>query len=109
MIGYFVLLLIMTLLGSIASLFFKRASGADGVVGMLKNINLYIGGFLYLISAVLNIVMLRILDYSIVLPLTSITYIWTMTFSYLVLKEKITSKKVSGVILIVIGAIFVSL
>jgi len=107
--GYFVLLPVMTLLGSVASLFLKRASGSERFIGMLKNINLYIGGFLYFISAALNILVLRALDYSVVLPLTSITYIWTMILSYLILKEKITKKKVGGVILIVAGAICVSL
>lgn len=106
---YFILLIVMTLLGSIASLFLKRASGSDGIVSMLKNINLYIGGFLYLASAVVNIIVLGVLDYSIVLPLTSITYIWTMVLSYLILKEKITKKKIGGVVLILIGAVFVSI
>lgn len=106
---YFILLIIMTLLGSVASLFLKKASGSDGIVGMLKNINLYIGGFLYLASAVVNIIVLKKMDYSIVLPLTSITYIWTMVLSYLILKEKITKKKIGGVILILIGAVCVSI
>ena len=77
MIRYFVILLIMTFMGSIASLFLKKASGANGLLEMLKNVNLYIGGGLYLTSAVLNIWVLRYLDYSVVLPLTSFTYIWT--------------------------------
>lgn len=109
MIIYFVVLLIMTLLGSVASLFLKKASGSDGIVGLLKNVNLFIGGFLYLISAVLNIWVLRYLDYSVVLPLTSLTYIWTMVLSYMILKEKITLKKIGGVVLILIGAICVSI
>lgn len=109
MIRYFVILLIMTFMGSIASLFLKKASGANGLLEMLKNVNLYIGGGLYLTSAVLNIWVLRYLDYSVVLPLTSFTYIWTMVVSYLVLKEKITIKKIGGVILILLGAICVSI
>ncbi len=109
MIRYFVILLIMTFMGSIASLFLKKASGANGLLEMLKNVNLYIGGGLYLTSAVLNIWVLRYLDYSVVLPLTSFTYIWTMAVSYLVLKEKITIKKICGVIFILLGAICVSI
>lgn len=106
---YFIILIIMTLLGSVASLFLKRASGADGLFQMIKNMNLYIGGFLYLASAVLNIWILRYLDYSVVLPLTSLTYIWTMVLSYMILKEKITKKKIGGVVLILIGAVCVSI
>ena len=81
---------------------------------MLKNINLYVGGFLYLLSAVINIWVLKWLDYSVVLPLTSLTYIWTMVLAYLILKEKITRGKFIGnliiiVILILIGAVCVSM
>lgn len=109
MIVYFICLLIMTVLGSVASLFLKKASGTDGILAMIKNVNLYIGGLLYLASAILNIWLLRYLEYSVVLPLTSLTYIWTMVFSYMILKEKITKKKICGVFLILIGAICVSI
>lgn len=109
MVVYFICLLIMTVLGSVASLFLKKASGTDGILAMIKNVNLYIGGFLYLASAILNIWLLRYLEYSVVLPLTSLTYIWTMVFSYMILKEKITKKKICGVFLILIGAICVSI
>ncbi len=105
----YVCLIIMTLMGSIASLFLKRASGSDGLKSLLVNPNLYIGGMLYLFSAVLNIWILRFLDYSVVLPLTSLTYVWTMIVSYLVLKEKITGRKIAGVLLILVGAVIVSI
>lgn len=105
----YVMLLIMTVIGSVASLFLKKASGGDGIVDLLKNVNLYIGGFLYVGSAVLNIILLRYLDYSVVLPLTSLTYIWTMIISYLVLKENISVKKMAGVALILVGAVLVSI
>ena len=81
----------------------------ENFLKMLFNLNLYVGGGLYLLSAVLNIHVLKYLDYSVVLPLTSITYIWTMVLSYFSLKERITAKKVLGVALIVGGAVLVSL
>lgn len=109
MVIYYIVLLIMTMFGSAASLFLKKASGSNGLINMLKNINLYIGGFLYVSSAVLNIWLLKILDYSVILPLTSLTYIWTMFLSYFILKEKITVKKIVGVCLILIGAIMISI
>ena len=98
----------MTMFGSVASLFLKKASGLNSLIDMLKNINLYIGGFLYVSSAILNIWLLKILDYSVILPLTSLTYIWTMVLSYFILKEKITVKKIAGVCLILVGAIIIS-
>ena len=108
MVIYYIVLLVMTMFGSVASLFLKKASGLNSLIDMLKNINLYIGGFLYVSSAILNIWLLKILDYSVILPLTSLTYIWTMILSYFILKEKITVKKIAGVCLILVGAIIIS-
>ena len=108
MVIYYIVLLIMTMFGSVASLFLKKASGLNSLIDMLKNINLYIGGFLYVSSAILNIWLLKILDYSVILPLTSLTYIWTMVLSYFILKEKITVKKIAGVCFILVGAIIIS-
>ena len=105
----YAVLLVMTLMGSVASLFLKKASGTKGFVGMLKNVNLYVGGGLYVLSALLNIWVLRILDYSVVLPLTSLTYMWTIFMSRAFLKEKITKRKILGVILIIAGAVLVSM
>jgi len=51
----YVCLLIMTLMGSVASLFLKRASSADGIKSILFDINLYFGGSLYFLSAIINI------------------------------------------------------
>lgn len=105
----YILILIMTIMGSVASLFLKKASGFKNLKQLLLNFNLYIGGFLYLGGAILNIIVLRKLDYSIVLPLTSFTYVWTMIISYLFLKENISIKKIVGVVCIVLGAIVIVL
>jgi len=75
---------------------------------LLKNKNVYTGGGLYLIAALINIYVLRYLDYSIVLPLTSLTYVWTMILSCFVLKEKMTIRKTIGAIGIVAGAILIA-
>lgn len=106
---HFALLLLMTILGAAASLFLKKASAFVGIWNLIKNVNLYIGAGMYLITAILNIILLNYLDYSVVLPLTSITYIWTMIFSYFILKERINKNKMIGVLFILIGAIFVSI
>ncbi|BBK78195.1 EamA family transporter [Clostridium butyricum] len=105
---YYILLIIMTLMGAIASLFLKKASGFKSLKQLVFNINLYLGGILYVLSAVINIYILRFLDYSLVLPLTSITYIWTMIISYCVFKEKITIKKMFGLMLVIIGVMLIA-
>ena len=98
----------MTALGSVAGFCLKKASGCSGLKNMLKNKYFYLGGVLYFFSALINIYLLRVLPYSVVLPLTAITYVWTMIISYFALKEIISVKKVLGVIFIIIGAIFVT-
>ena len=44
-------IIVMTLIGSFASYFQKKGSQIHIVSGLLKNINIYIGDSLYLISA----------------------------------------------------------
>ncbi len=78
------MVLSMTFMGAAASIFFKRASGSEGFIKMFLNVHLYIGGILYLAAAAVNILVLRYLDYSVVLPVSSITYIWTMLLSYII-------------------------
>lgn len=105
----------MTILGSVASLFLKQASGSlkgenltAVVLNMLKTPSLYAGGILYLVASVLNIYVLRVLDYSSVLPLSAFTYVWTMFFARLRFEEKLTKRKMAGVFLVVVGAVLVS-
>lgn len=101
---YYAILPVMTLMGAMASFFFKKAAPSGGLLALMKNVYFYLGGGLYFLAAVLNIIVLRHLDYSIVLPLTSITYVWTMVIAYFALHEKITLKKIAGVVLIFVGA-----
>lgn len=75
MIFYIAVLVVMTFLGATASLFLKKASGSEGILALMQNVNFYLGGMLYLLAAVLNIYILKFLEYSVVLPLTSLTYL----------------------------------
>lgn len=105
---HYLLLVIMTIMGAVAALFLKKASQFSNLKQLIFNINLYIGGILYFLAALLNIYVLRFLDYSIVLPLTSVTYIWTMILAYLIFKEKITIKKIMGLGFILIGVALIT-
>lgn len=105
----YVLVIAMDLVAAVASLFFKKASSSDGLLSMLRNVNLYIGGVLYVLAALFNIYILRYLDYSVVMPLGSITYVWTMILSFFILKENISKKKIAGVACIIAGAVCVAL
>lgn len=108
-------ILLMTIMGSIASLFLKKASESlrgENIIAIALNMartpSLYAGAALYLAASVLNIYVLRILDYSSVLPLSAFTYVWTMFLARLRFGEKLSLRKMAGVLLIVAGAALVS-
>lgn len=105
-----VILLVETFLSSLASYFLKKASPADGgsKIKLLLSPFFYLGGVMYVIAALGNIFLLQKLPYAIVLPLGSITYIWTMFLSNRLLGEKITKRKILGMIIIIVGVTLVA-
>ncbi|MFZ7132581.1 MAG: EamA family transporter [Eubacteriales bacterium] len=107
--NYF-LIILMTIIGSFASYFLKKSSQSisQSIIGIFLKPSLVIGILLYLISSLINIYVLKLLPYSIVLPLTSLTYVWTMIISYFQLKEIITKRKIIGVLSIGLGVLFLA-
>jgi drug/metabolite transporter (DMT)-like permease len=99
----------MTLLGALGGYYLKKA--ASQRIGFhISFLSFFAaGGLLYGISAILNIIVLQQLPYTVVFPLTSLTYIWTLLLSAILLKETITRKKIIGVLFIIIGSIFLLL
>ena len=97
--------LVMTLFGSLGALFLKRGSAK---VSELKSLvtapQIWLGGLFYLAGALLNIYLLRGYSYSIVYPLTSLTYVWSLILSALLLHEKVTVQKLFGIAAICLGA-----
>ncbi|WP_147534194.1 EamA family transporter [Bacillus marasmi] len=100
----------MTIFGSFGGFFFKKASSPLENSKKISSLLMFlaIGGFFYISGAVVNIILLKKLPYSIVFPLTSVTYIWTMIISKIWLNERITSRKLLGVTLILIGCVLLS-
>ena len=106
------MVVIMTFSGSLGAFFLKKGTGKLSNISLLEMIRIpemYIGGVLYLLGAGTNIILLRRLPYTVVYPLTSLTYVWTMFISASLLKEKITGNKIGAVLLIIIGICFISL
>lgn len=98
---------IMTLGGALGAYFFKLgAKHIDNVVSLLTQPLIYVGGLFYVASAFLNIYVLRYLEYSVVYPMTSITYIWSAILAKIWLDEKITWQKALGIGAICVGVIF---
>ncbi|HCS00318.1 MAG TPA: multidrug transporter, partial [Lachnospiraceae bacterium] len=84
----------------------------DSKIDIIKSPFFYLGGILYVVSSCLGIVLLQLLPYAVVLPLGSLTYVWTMFISRWLLHEDITRRKllgmavlISGVILLAVGQI----
>ncbi|MBQ2453895.1 MAG: multidrug transporter [Lachnospiraceae bacterium] len=107
-----VILLVETSVASFASFFLKKASSGDSKIDIIKSPFFYLGGILYVVSSCLGIVLLQLLPYAVVLPLGSLTYVWTMFISRWLLHEDITRRKllgmavlISGVILLAVGQI----
>lgn len=102
MISVYMMVFAMTVLGAMGAIFFKKAANDKSFMAIA------IGGLLYFISALINIYVLKFLDYSVVLPLTSVTYVWTMLMSRCFFGECVNVKKTVGIALILIGTMFIT-
>lgn len=107
---FIALLVTMTWCGALGGYFLKKASAQDFKNNRMALIKwLFIGLVSYGGGAILNIIALRFMPYTVVFPLTSITYIWTMCLSAWLLHEPISARKIAGVGFILIGAVFLVL
>ena len=102
---FFFCVLIMTLCGALGALFLKTgAVRITGIRSVFTTPKIWLGGCFYLAGALMNIALLHTYAYSIVYPLTAITYVWSLIFSALLLHERITVEKCLGIAAICIGA-----
>lgn len=101
--------LAMTLVGALGAFFLKLGMDrVDGLSSLFRTPKLYLGGCFYLTGAALNILLLRKLDYSVLYPMTAITYIWSMALSAAFLGERVTRRKLIGVTAILLGVFLLS-
>lgn len=104
------LVLLACLLGSFGPIMLKKASDKPfKIKGILTNYYL-IGGFLfYGLGTILFIPALKGGELSVLYPLVATTYIWVSIWSIKFLKEKMNKQKWMGILLIIIGVIFIGL
>lgn len=105
---YFILFT-MTLVGSLASLSLKHGIRNLNFKTIYVNKYILFGLGLYIFAAILNIYVLGVMPYSQVLPLTSLTYVWTLCFASFFFKEKMSVLKVIGVFFILLGVYLIVL
>lgn len=110
------LMIILTFIGAMGSLFLKLGSknfhieaSIKNIIILIKNWQVILGVFLYGLSSMIFIVVLKMTDLSIAYPMTSMSYIFVTILSYKFLKEKINKYKTIGIILIIIGVALVKL
>ena len=94
-----IMILTMTILGALGSFYFKKSSNNNN----LLNFNLFFGGLLYTLGMIINILALKYYDYTVVFPLTSLTYVWSFILGAKILNEKFNRYNVYGVCLIICG------
>ena len=97
----------MTFSGALGGYAFKKMSLYQ--IGINKGfIRFFLtGGSLYAVGVICNVILLKHLPYTLLYPLSSITYIWTLILSFLFLAEKVTVKKIAGVLLILLGSLLI--
>jgi uncharacterized membrane protein len=110
MIIDYLLLILFTIFGALGSFFFKiSANKSYNTIQLISNYNLYIGVAFYITSAIINILVLLALPYTIVLPCSSITYIWSLYLSKTYLRENVGLLKLIGVAFISLGTIIIAM
>ncbi|AKG36294.1 EamA family transporter [Paenibacillus durus] len=93
----YVLLLVMTLFGSLGSVFFK------GFTSRKRYSLMFFGFASYGIGALLNIYLLGKLQYTLVMPANALTFLWALLFAKVFFKETISILKIAGVVFIISG------
>ena len=101
--------LAMTLIGAMGAFFLKAGMDrVDSLPALFRTPQIYLGACFYLAGAGLNILLLRQLDYSVLYPMTAVTYVWSMLLSAAFLGESLTRRKLIGVAAVVLGVAILS-
>jgi len=107
------LIIINTLLGSIGGLLIKISSNkennANSFIAWVFSKEFILGTLFYVIAIIMNIILLKYIQYIVFIACLSLTYVWTLFLSNLFLKEKITTRKLLAISLIILGTIVVSI
>ncbi len=108
----FLMVLGSTIFAALGSFLFKQ--GAQrlqqiSLKSLTTNTRLYLGAFAFLISNVLFIIPLKQNNLSFLYAFSGLTYIWALALGAIYLEERVTSKKIIGIALIIFGIIIITL
>ncbi len=99
--------LITPLLSAISQLILKKAADQPKYTGVRTYLNapVILAYDLFFGSMLLNVVALRTLDLTVASVLEASGYIYVMVLSFLILKEKITPRRLIGNLIIILGIV----
>jgi len=105
------LVLSASFVGSFGPIMLKKASGSISlrIRDLIKNYYLILGFLFYALGTVLFVPALKGGELSVLYPLVAITYVLVSFWSIKLLDEKMNLKKWAGVLLVVIGVVFIGL
>lgn len=111
MIKYYIIALISGMLSSFSQILLKKSAQKEKDSVIKEYVNIYvIGGYaITALCMVLTIIALKGMPFKYSAVLESLTYLYIMILSRLLLDEKLTKNKIVGNIFIVIGVIIFSL
>jgi drug/metabolite transporter (DMT)-like permease len=105
------LVLTSSFIGSFGAVFLKL--GAEHMKGslasLIKNYWLAIGICLYLLSSVFFVMGIAQGEVTILYPMISLGYIWTILWARIFFKEPFTSSKLGGLAMIIVGVALINL
>lgn len=104
------IMIISSIIGAFGALLLKKAAPELKLkIKYLFNSKLISGIFLYFVAVIAFIWLLKTVDLSLLYPMTSMTYIFTIAFSVWLLKEKMNKYKWISITLIIMGNILINL
>ena len=101
------LVFIATIFGSFGPIFFKKGSKEFKLRTIYKNYNFILGIAFYAVGTLLFIPALKGGELSVLYPFVSLSYIWVSLLSVKIIGEKMNKFKWIGILLIIIGVIFI--
>lgn len=105
MILYYVFGVMVAFFASLGQIMLKKASldSRSNNLSIITNAHLLYGVFYFILSALLSIYSMRRIQFSIFFSLTAFNYIFIISLSKMLLKEKLDVYKIAGCIIILFG------
>ncbi len=104
------LVLVAAFIGSFGAVFLKLGSARlRGGFRQILNLPLAAGVAMYLLSSAFFIMAIRHGELTVLYPLVSLGYVWTMLWSRLFFKESFTRDKFLGLALVLAGVSFIGI